>query len=339
MSHSRILRLTPAGVLAVATLAAALIGFPGPSQAQQIEYMPGAEPHRHNIPDTLSVEVHQLAPWVYAAKVRYVWTGWVELPEGILVIDSAMDPKSATALADTIAARSGPKPIRYLVNTHAHEDHYGGNQVFLAKGATLIAQTHAAAKLDSIMAHAPAGGADESPGSRIVKPATRVDRKKVLGKGDRRVEIVWFGERAHTNGDLVVWIPKHKIAFTGDLVSNRAVPWLLDPAMSRTGWVASLDSLVNRYRIEKLVPGHGVYAAPHVGLRYTRGYLKDANDKAVETAGWGTHVASVKGWGQLGAYEDSEFYEEVHFMNIRRLYNEAKGKKTPGRPNTRAVKK
>ena len=79
-------------------------------------------------------------------------------------------------------------------------------------------------------------------------------------------------------------------------------------------------------------------SAPVTSLKYTRSYLKDANDKAVETAGWGTHVASVKGWGQLGAYEDNEFYEEVHFMNMRRLYNEAKGKKTPGRPNTRAIK-
>jgi len=49
-------------------------------------------------------------------------------------------------------------------------------------------------------------------------------------------------------------------------------------------------------------------------------------------------VASVKGWGQLGAYEDNEFYEEVHFMNMRRLYNEALGKKTPGRPRARAIK-
>ena len=46
----------------------------------------------------------------------------------------------------------------------------------------------------------------------------------------------------------------------------------------------------------------------------------------------------LQGWGQLGAYEDNEFYQEVHFMNMRRLYNEAKGKKTPGRPNTRAIK-
>ena len=337
MFRSHIVSFRPAAALSALIVAAAITAAVPPSRAQQIQYLPGAEPNRHSSPDTLSVEVRKLAPWVYAAKVRYVWTGWVELADGILVIDSAMDEKSASALADTIRARSGKKPIRYLVNTHAHEDHYGGNQVFLAKGATLIAQTNAAAKLDSIMAHAPADSAG-NPGSRIVKPAMRVDRKKVLGSGDRRVEIVWFGEKAHTNGDLVVWVPKHKIAFTGDLVSNRAVPWLLDPHMSRTGWVATLDSLVHRYRIDTLVPGHGVFAAPHVGLKYTRGYLKDANDKAIETASWGTHVASVKGWGQLGAYEDSEFYEEVHFMNMRRLYNQALGKDTPGRPRTRAIK-
>lgn len=325
--------LGTAGV--VLPVLAVALGVAGPAGAQQVQYMPGAEPHHHDVPDTFSLEVKKLAPWVYAAKVRYVWTGWVELADGILVIDSAMDEKSAMALADTIRARSGPKPIRYLVNTHAHEDHYGGNQVFLAKGATLIAQKSAAAKLDSILGAARKADG-ESSGS--VKPTMVVERRKALGSGDRTVEIVWLGSKAHTGGDLVVWVPKHKIAFTGDLVSNKAVPWLLDPDMSRTGWIATLDSLVHRYRIDTLVPGHGVFAAPHVGLKYTRAYLNDANDKAVETAAWGTHVASVKGWGQLGAFEDSEFYQEVHFMNMRRLYNEAKGMKTPGRPRTRAIK-
>jgi cyclase len=336
MLRTRNLHLRPAGALAATVLAFALAATATSSRAQT-QYLPGAEPHRHSAPDTLSVEVKKLAPWVYAAKVRYVWTGWVELPDGILVIDGAMDEKSASALADTIQARSGNKPIRYLVNTHAHEDHYGGDRVFLAKGATLIAQKNAAAKLDSILSLAPDSSAGKSADKR--KPTTTVDRKKVLGSGDRKVEIVWFGEKAHTNGDLVVWVPKHKIAFTGDLVSNRAVPWLLDPDMSRTGWEATLDSLVTRYRIDTLVPGHGEFAAaPVVSLRYTRAYLKDANDKAVTTASWGTSVAAVKGWGQLGAYEDNEFYEEVHFMNMRRLYNEAKGIKTPGRPRARAIK-
>ena len=327
-------RLRPAAAV-LGTVIAILFGVIPKASAQQAQYFPGAEPNRDSGPDTLSIEVKQLAPWVYAAKVRYVWTGWVELKDGILVIDSAMDEPSAMALADTITARSGRKPIKYLVNTHAHEDHYGGNQVFLAKGATLIAQKGAATKIDSIMAHGPAA---EDGGSRIVKASMGVDRKKVLGSGDRTVEIVWLGMKAHSGGDLVVWVPKHKICFAGDLVSNRAVPWLLDPDFSRTGWVATLDSLVHRYRIDTLVPGHGVFAPPHVSLKYTRGYLADANAKAVEVVGYGTHVASIKGWGELGAYEDSEFYQEVHFMNMRRLYNEAKGLKTPGRPRTRAIK-
>ena len=322
-----------AGMLLAAC--AVVLSAAAPRAIAQMQYMPGAEPHRDTGPDTLSIEVQKLAPWVYAAKVRYVWTGWIELAEGILVIDSAMDEKSAMALADTIQARSGNKPIQYLVNTHAHEDHYGGNQVFLAKGATLIAQKGAAAKIDSIMAHAPAA---EGSGSRLLKPSIGIEHKKVLGKGDRTVEIVWLGKKAHTGGDLVVWVPKHKICFTGDLVSNRSVPWLLDPDFSRTGWVATLDSLVTRYRIDTLVPGHGVFAAPHVGLKYTRSYLHDANEMAAQNAAWGVNVASVKGWGQLGAYEESEFYQEVHFMNLRRLYNEAKGKPTPGRPRARAIK-
>lgn len=297
----------------------------------QTSYMPGAGPTQQHAPSdtTLHIQVFPLASGVYAAKVDYVWTGWVELPEGILLIDASMSDSTAAALADSIRGRSGRIPVKYVVNTHAHRDHFGGDGYFVARGATVIAQTRAAGKIDSLLAlQAKSAGGGSSAG----KPAIRVDRKKVMGPSNRMVEILWLGRPAHTPSDLVVYLPKQKVLFAGDLVSNKSIPWLLDPGWNRLGWLASLDSLSSKaFTIQKLVPGHGELGDPAQSIQYTRSYLRDAYERASKMASWKTNITAVRDWGYLGSFEGAEFYNQFHFSNMRRLYNEARGLKTPGR--------
>jgi len=105
------------------------------------------------------------------------------------------------------------------------------------------------------------------------------------------------------------------------------------------GWVSSLDSLMSKtYAANVLVPGHGILGPPGDGIRFTRNYLRDAMDKATKQAGWGNRGQYPRDWGYLGPYEGMEFYQEVHFMNMKRLLAEAKGIKTPGRAKVRALR-
>jgi cyclase len=308
-----------------------------PAARAQTTYMPGTAPPTMAPPDSvIRVEVHRLAPGVFAAKVRYVWTGWVELPEGLLLVDTSLNDTTAAILADSIRVYSGDKPVKYVVNTHAHSDHIGGDFYFASRGATIIAQASAAARIDSVMK----ARASLDRSAKRIKPAVRVDRKKILGPAERKIEILWLGKPAHTAGDMIVYLPKQKILFAGDLISNRAVPWMLDPDMNRKGWIASIDSLWTKaFVYETLVPGHGILAKPVDEYRFTARYLSDAYAKAEKEASWGTSLNAVKDWGFLGSYEDAEFYAEVHFMNMRRLYNEARGIKTPGRQQPGAYRK
>ena len=330
-------------VLAVLAVVALFGSVPSAHAQSGTTYFPGspqlAHENRGPRDTTLTVTVSPLAPGVYAAKINYVWTGWVELPEGILLIDSGLDSRTAEVLADSIRARSGAKPFKYLVNTHAHGDHTGGNAYFVSKGATVMAQTHAAAEID-----AEAKRAAESDTTGLTKapskPTIRIDRRKVLGPASRSVELIYLGKSAHTDGDLIVYLPKQKIIFAGDLVSNRSVPWLLDPKFDRLGWIAAVDSLRSKRfsSVTTLVPGHGTMDKPIKEIAYTWQYLHDSWDRAAKIANDGTSLAAFKDWGFLGPYEGDEFYVEVNFMNMRRLYQEAKGIKTPGRPGTRAYK-
>lgn len=307
-------------------LLAVAVSFVAPQIAPAQVYLPGAEPYIPPKDSTLSIRVSRLAPGVYAAKVNFVWAGWVELPDGILVIDSGMSDSAGVALADSIRARSKGKPFQYLVLTSAHEDHVLGARAFLDAGATLVAQENVINDIESTM------------GSTAAKVVRVRDRKR-FGNATRPVDVVWLGQNGASRGDLVVHLPKQKVLFTGDLVSNRSVPWLLDPGFSLAGYREALDSLsTKKFVATVLVPGHGPLGKPAEGIRFMRGYLKDADDKASKMAGWGASATEVRKWGYLGPYEGLEFYHEVHYMNMKRLLAEAKGIKTPGRGRVRALR-
>ncbi len=315
------------GLLLFAVFVSSFTG--APARAQGVRYLPGAGPAVSPKDSVFTPEVHRLAKGVYAAKLGYVWAGWVELPEGLLVIDAGMADSVGRAFADTIRARSPGQPLRYLLLTHAHEDHILGAKPFVEAGVTRIAQASVMGQIDSILGIAP------DPKKEI-----RITKSKRLGNAARPVDIVWLGRSADSRGDLVVHLPKQRVLFTGDLVSYKSVPWLMDRDFNLKGWLTSLDSLsTKRFDADSLVPGHGVIGKRLEAIHFTRSYLRDADEKASRTAGWGTTPLEVRRWGYLGAYEGMEFYDEVHFLNMRRLYNEAKGIKTPGRGSTKVIQK
>ncbi|HYQ96441.1 MAG TPA: MBL fold metallo-hydrolase [Candidatus Eisenbacteria bacterium] len=312
-----------------------------PAAAEVIKLGPPESPPKPAAIDTtVTIAAQLLAPGVYAAKVSFVWTGWVELGDGILVIDTGFNEQSARALVDTIRARSGPLPIRYVVNTHQHQDHTGGDRYFAALGATFIAHKDLAPEIQHMLTWAPGETGDTLSHLGITPAVKRIARRASYGGPKRPVQVISLGHHAHSAGDLIVYLPRQRILFAGDLVWNHSVPWLLDPGMSVDGWLKSLDSLLTpAFQIQTLVPGHGVIGTPLQSIQFTNHYLNDAREKAAKVAGWRTTVSQVREWGYLGAYEGLEFYDEVHFMNMQRLYNEAKGIKTPGRKNIRVVKR
>ena len=324
---------------AFALVVLALVSASVPAHAQTVRLGGGPPPRPTTIDTTTAITVDSLAPGVYAAKINYVWTGWVELGDGILVIDTGFSETGARALADTIRTRSGPRPIRYVVNTDQHDDHTGGDRYFAALGATFVAHEKAAPEIQHLLTWTPGETGDTLTHSGRTPTVKKVSRRATFGGTKRPVQVLYLGRPAHSAGNLIVYLPKQGVLFAGDLVSNRSVPWLLDPDMNIQGWLQSLDSLLTpAFKIETLVPGHGVIGKAQPAVQFTNHYLNDAREKASNVAAWGTGLSQIRDWGYLGAYEGLEFYEEVHFMNMRRLYNEAKGIKTPGRKSMHVLK-
>jgi len=157
--------------------------------------------------------------------------------DGLLVVDSGVS-ENAPKLVEALEALS-PRPVRFLINTHHHFDHVGGNAT-VGAGATIVA--HALAK---------APDADKGPATE-----TFTDEKTVKVAGEA-VRLLHFGP-GHTAGDTVVVMESQKVIAAGDLFFNGVPPYIDVAAGADTeNWIQTIEALAERYPDYHVVPGHG----------------------------------------------------------------------------------
>ena len=221
----------------------------------------------------------QVGPGVYAAidgpeGKSGSNAGFVIGDDGVLVVDSFFDPASTEALVADIH-RLTPKPIRYVINTHYHIDHVGGDAVLKREGAVVIAQRNVRGWVRSENAHL--------FGDRITPALTA--RITALPLPDVTTEqglTVWLGARTvgvrfvqgHTGGDLVVRVPDANVVFCGDMVWHHVSPNLIDGTVAR--WIETVDALRTAPQSDRtvFVPGHGDLAGAS-DLAQFSAYLRD----------------------------------------------------------------
>jgi|SRR5688572_7622783 cyclase len=165
--------------------------------------------------------------------------------EGVLLVDDKFPIDVDNIIAQLKKITS--QPVRYVVNTHYHADHSGGNPRFQAVNAQVIASARAREKMVE----------GRQPGLPNV---TLEDRLQIY-LGGKRVEVHHFG-RAHTDGDVVVYFPDHRALAAGDMFTvGDDVPQLVDYAGggSARDWTKTLDGVL-QLDFDTVVPGHGPVA-------------------------------------------------------------------------------
>lgn len=182
--------------------------------------------------------------------------GFVVGSDAVLVVDTFATPEAASELLAAIR-RETPLPVRWVVDTHHHGDHAGGNAVFAAAGAAILAHTNARALAQA-----------KDPATVRLPDLTYGDAVTIW-LGDRRVDVFW--RAGHTGGDSVVSVPDARVVFAGDLVDRETIPNL---TMARTGaWIETLDGLIKSFPSATFVPGHGV-PGKALDVRTFRDYLR-----------------------------------------------------------------
>ena len=186
--------------------------------------------------------------------------GFVVGDDGVLVVDTFESKEAAEALLATIH-RLTDKPVRYVVNTHYHLDHIGGNGVFASAGAAILAQRNVRAWARTENQHLfppPLSPADLAQIAGLTLPTLVYADGVEVYLGDKRVVVTVMA--GHTGGDSVVIVPDAKVVFTGDLYWDHSLPNLVDARTEQQ--IATIDTLIRDHGDAAFVPGHGKFVDP-----------------------------------------------------------------------------
>jgi glyoxylase-like metal-dependent hydrolase (beta-lactamase superfamily II) len=162
---------------------------------------------------------------------------------GVVLVDDKFEIDHANVLAQL--KKVTPQPVRYVINTHYHSDHSGGNAKLQALGAQAVSSEKAREKML----------ASKQPGLTDLT----FDRQMHVRLGGKQVDLYYFG-RAHTDGDIVALFPQHRVLASGDIFAfGDRTPELIDYAGggSAREWPATLDKAL-ALTFDRVVPGHGV---------------------------------------------------------------------------------
>ena len=206
--------------------------------------------------------IRSIGPNVWAAidnpkaKQRsFVNAGFVIGEDGVVVIDALTTEDAARQLLQDIRQRTN-LPVKFVVNTHYHGDHVGGNRVFADTGARILAHRNVRTWIHTenlrLLGDNPKPELTKLIQS-LVAPSVSYTDAVDLYLGSRVVQVRSFP--GHTGGDSVVIVPDAKVVFGGDLLWKHTLPNTIDG--STKAWMQTLDALATTYAGHSFVPGHG----------------------------------------------------------------------------------
>jgi glyoxylase-like metal-dependent hydrolase (beta-lactamase superfamily II) len=295
--------------------------------------------------------------------------------QDVLVVDTGFVPSTARVMAAELKKLTD-RPVRYVVNTHWHDDHHGGNEVyrelwpsveFIAHRDTradILAQTWATRPKDVVDIRAQAAkyakwaesGVDddghaletrrrdraaeaaafmpvlaaEMEATHPTPPDLTFDDRLVLHRGSRTIEVLWLG-RGNTKGDVVVFLPKERIAATGDLFVQ-PIPFGIGSYYA--DWAATLGRL-DALDADVLVPGHGHVQRDRRYLRQVQGLLQALVTEVQRAVTSGASLeetqksVTLSEWKMRFAGEDPTLQRSFELFFVRpaveRAWHQAKG--------------
>jgi cyclase len=325
------------GVLLVLAAASGAAGVPSPA--------PTPTPDHHARPEDTVFRLEPLPGNVYALFGRGGNVGFFVGADAVVVVDSQFKDIAPGIVAQIRSVTD--KPIKYLVNTHHHGDHTGGNEVFktlaviiaqdnvrkrmLASPATILrdypAELEAAKKagnaedvkfIEDALAWAKKVRVEE-----IAAPVVTFDSELRIYVGGETIE-VWHTPPAHTDGDSVVYFTKANVVHMGDLLFHDMVPFIdVKSGGSVKGYLAALDKVIARVPPDvTVIPGHG-RVTDLAGLKAERQYVSDVLAAAAAAKAAGKSRAEFLKTVDLPKYKTYDGYEDRFKDGCGAAYDEA----------------
>ncbi len=243
---------------------------------------------------------------------------FVVTDEGVLVADGQGNVEATQTMVDMIAAMTD-QPITHVVICSDHGDHTGGNTAF-PSDATFIASSTSQATMERS-----ANNPNRREGSPpVIVPQETVDDLMTLTLGGKEIQIMFLG-RAHTGGDLSVYVPADKVLFMSEAFLNRVFPAM------RSAYPSEWSEVTNKalaMDVDVYVPGHGFVEEAEVSREELETY-RDALDTVIAEAtrlhGMGLAAEEAleqANWGDLAEWRLSASQGPTA---LRKVYQELNG--------------
>lgn len=202
--------------------------------------------------------------------------------DGIFIVDDQYAPLTEKIQAAIAALDS--RPVKFVINTHWHFDHTGGNENLGNAGAVIIAHDNVYARMSTDQSM-PAFNREVPAAPRIALPAVTFNDRATLHLNGEDVQIIHV-EAAHTDGDSILYWPESNVIHAGDTYFHKRFPFVdTGSGGSLVGMIAAADivqSLANHET--QIIPGHGPMStkAQHLAYREMLATMRDRTIAAID---------------------------------------------------------
>lgn len=304
-----------------------------------------APPHHERAPED-PFRLVPLAGGVHALYGRGGNVGFLVGSEAVVVVDSQFKDLAPGIVRQI--QKVTDKPIRYLVNTHHHGDHVGGNDVF-RQIAIIVAHDNVRKRMfespANILKDYPArieearkagnqeaverlseqlDWAKQVKVEEIAAPVLTFDSELRIHMGGETIQI-WHTPPAHTDGDSVVFFEQARVLHMGDLLFHKVIP-VIDVRGGGTprGYLDALDRVIARVPADaKVIPGHGELT-DLAGVKAFRQYIVDIMEAARAAKAAGKSKEDFLKEVDLPGYKDYGGYAQRFKANCGAAYDELK---------------
>lgn len=244
---------------------------------------------------------------------------FVQTKVGFVVIDSGPTYEYASQ-AYAQMQKISKLPVKYVIVTHEHDDHWQGNSFYKSKGALLIGPRSYEQNVVAGMQTRMQGilGKDLYGKTKIVKLDTIVDDNMSIHVGNELFEIKQLEPIAHTKGDIIVYLPASKVLFAGDLVFNGRLTSLRDGSL-----LGSLDALkkIDAYGAKVIIGGHGSMTDSHA-TRVLYDYLSEMKREILKAQENDVGMVKITKTVIMPAYKEMKLYDMLHKRTVLDAYKE-----------------
>jgi len=263
-------------------------------------------------PAEMPIEVRRLSEHAIVLSIGYLQTIALATSKGIVVIDTNRGQSAGAEIRRKIAEEFGRDDFTYVINTHYHYDHTGGNKAFddLAiigherciqglqkneardfmpnakryrgiaaefrkKLQTLAPDSEEAKNIPGTISYLLSTADDFEKGFISIPPSITFNERLTLNLGDMTLKLRYFGN-AHSDTDILIFIPEERLLLMGDIYTSARIPYFPENTQLEAPlWIANLnDFLSAEYDIKPIISGHTYNDMPIEDWKDRRDYIE-----------------------------------------------------------------